>query len=180
MIKITYFVHGTTTDNEKGLATGWQDGELSKLGKSQAKELGQLVADKKFDAIFCSDSKRAINSAQLAFGDKYKIIQDKRLREADYGDFTGKSDNFKNDLIGYIKKPFPHGESYLDVEKRTSDFLEYLKNNYQKKHIAIVAHQAPQLALEVLLKNKTWPQAIAKDWRKKKAWQAGWEYRIKN
>ena len=24
--KITYFVHGTTTDNEKGLATGWGPG----------------------------------------------------------------------------------------------------------------------------------------------------------
>lgn len=25
-LKITYFVHGTTTDNEQGLATGWLPG----------------------------------------------------------------------------------------------------------------------------------------------------------
>lgn len=33
MIKITYFVHGTTTDNEKHIVTGWAQGKLSKLGK---------------------------------------------------------------------------------------------------------------------------------------------------
>ena len=57
-----------------------------------------------------------------------------------------------------------------------ADFLEYLKQNYNGKHIAIVAHQAPQLALDVLLKNKTWEQAIKEDWRHSKAWQPGWEY----
>ncbi|MBS3140402.1 hypothetical protein J4479_05360 [Candidatus Woesearchaeota archaeon] len=30
--KITYFVHGTTTDNEQDLATGWLPGELSGCG----------------------------------------------------------------------------------------------------------------------------------------------------
>jgi alpha-ribazole phosphatase/probable phosphoglycerate mutase len=56
-VKITYFVHGTTTDNEKDLATGWMPGELSELGKKQAKELGRLVSGKDFDAVFCSDLK---------------------------------------------------------------------------------------------------------------------------
>ena len=41
-VKITYFVHGTTTDNEQDLATGWAPGELSELGKEQAKDLGEL------------------------------------------------------------------------------------------------------------------------------------------
>ncbi|KKQ27796.1 MAG: hypothetical protein US42_C0005G0021 [Candidatus Magasanikbacteria bacterium GW2011_GWC2_37_14] len=50
--------------------------------------------------------------------------------------------------------------------------------NYQNKHIAIVAHQAPQLALDVILSGKTWEQAIDEDWRKQKAWQPGWGYII--
>ncbi|MFA6254550.1 MAG: histidine phosphatase family protein [Patescibacteria group bacterium] len=179
MIKITYFVHGTTTDNEKGLATGWQDGELSELGKSQMKELGQLVTPKNFDAIFCSDLKRAVDSAQLAFGAKHKIISDKRLREINYGDFTQKPDDFKNNLVAYVDKPFPNGESYSDVEKRITGFLNFLKENYDGKNIALVAHQAPQLALEVILNKKTWAQAIAQDWRNKKAWQPGWQYILK-
>jgi broad specificity phosphatase PhoE len=176
-IKITYFVHGTTTDNEKSLATGWMPGELSELGISQAKKLGELVSNKNFDIVFCSDLKRAVDSAELGFAGKYKIIQDERLKETDYGDFTEKpAKEFKNNLIDYIETKFPNGESYKNVEKRIASFLEFLKEKYDGKHIAIVAHQAPQLALDVLLKNKTWKQAIEEDWRKKKTWQPGWEY----
>jgi len=31
-IHITYFVNGTTADNEKDISSGWYDVELSKLG----------------------------------------------------------------------------------------------------------------------------------------------------
>lgn len=171
-VKITYFVHGTTTDNEKGLATGWLNGELSQKGIEQAKELGNFVQDKHFDVIFCSDLKRAVDSAELGFGNKYKIIQDPRLRECNYGDQNGT----KKDKENHINIPFPNGESYEDVKNRISDFLDFLKNNYDEKSVAIVAHQAPQLSLDVLLKGKTWEQAIKEDWRNTKAWQPGWEY----
>ena len=111
-MKITYFVHGTTTDNEQDLATGWLPGELSELGKKQAKELGSLVSNKHFDVIFCSDLKRAVDSAELGFSDKYEIIQDKRLRECDYGNLAGKSaKEFKDDMNKYVDAPFPNGES---------------------------------------------------------------------
>jgi hypothetical protein len=33
--------------------------------------------------------------------------------------------------------------------------------------------------LDVLIKGKTWKQAIDEDWRKRKAWQPGWEYILK-
>ena len=74
MITITYFVHGTTTDNEQNLATGWLPGELSDLGRQQAVDLGKIVEDKHFDTVFCSDLQRAIDSAELGFGDRYQII----------------------------------------------------------------------------------------------------------
>ncbi|MBI2662683.1 histidine phosphatase family protein [Candidatus Woesearchaeota archaeon] len=177
VVRITYFVHGTTTDNEQGLATGWMPGELSEKGIKEAKKLGGLVSAQKFDVVFCSDLKRAVDSAELGFGERDKVIQDKRLRECNYGDFTQKSAGlFKSKMSDYIDKPFPHGESYKDVEKRIADFITFLKKNYERKHIAIVAHQAPQLALDVLVKGRTWKQAIEEDWRKKKTWQPGWEY----
>ncbi|EKE05987.1 MAG: hypothetical protein ACD_19C00129G0002 [uncultured bacterium] len=31
-VDITYFVHGTTTDNEKDISSGWYDVELSEKG----------------------------------------------------------------------------------------------------------------------------------------------------
>lgn len=177
-VKITYFVHGTTTDNHDNLATGWLPGKLSELGREQAQKLGVQVADKRFDVVFCSDLQRAIDSAELGFGDTYKIIQDKRLRECDYGELNGKPHTFKDNMTDYIATPFPNGESYKDVEMRMSDFLSFLKQKYDGKHVAIVAHQAPQLALDVLLKGKSWQQAINEDWRKTKDWQPGWEYEV--
>ncbi len=178
-VHITYFVHGTTTDNEAGLATGWLPGELSETGKLQARRLGQQVADRQFDAVFCSDLQRAIDSAELGFGTKYAIIQDERLRECDYGDQNGRpASSFKDALDDFTDTPFPNGESYRDVEKRLASFVTFLRECYDGKHVALVAHQAPQLALDVLLQNKSWQQAIDEDWRKTKAWQPGWDYTV--
>ena len=51
-LKITYYVHGTTTDNENGIATGALPGKLSELGVEQAKDLANQAAGKKFDVVF--------------------------------------------------------------------------------------------------------------------------------
>jgi broad specificity phosphatase PhoE len=177
-VKLTYFVHATTTDNQDHLATGWLPGELSTAGREQAVKLGEQVADRHFDVVFCSDLQRAIDSAELGFGAKYQIIQDERLRECNYGDMNGKPHTFKDNMEDYIDQPFPNGESYNNVQVRIASFLAFLEQNYAGKHIAIVAHQAPQLALDVLLKHKTWQQAINEDWRKTKAWKPGWEYEL--
>lgn len=177
-VKITYLVHGTTTDNEKKLCTGWAPGELSELGIQQAKRLGKQVGNVKFDTFFASDLKRAAVSAEFGFGDQYKIIKDKRLRECNYGDMTQGPEN-EVDYLKFIDKPFPNGESMKDVERRLRDFVEYLKKEYNGKHVAIMAHKAPQLALEVILNKKTWQEAINQDWRMTKSWQPGWEYLLK-
>lgn len=177
-VEITYFVHGTTTDNEEGLATGWLPGELSEIGREQAMKLRDQASDKQFDVVFCSDLKRAIDSAELAFGGKYQIVQDERLRECNYGDMNGAPTSaFKEDMVARVDTTFPNGESYRDVETRLARFLHFLGVEHDGEHVALVAHQAPQLALDVLLKGKTWQQAIDQDWRKTKSWQPGWSYR---
>ena len=172
--KIIYFVHGTTYDNVNDKCTGWNHGELNELGIKQSKELTEQTKDKAFDVLFTSDLKRAIDSADLTWPELEKM-QDERLRECNYGDFNGKSD----DLVVYedhITEQFPNGECLKDVEKRIADFIEYAKREYKGKTIAIVAHRAPQLAFEVLTKGITWEEALSNDWRKRKAWQPGWEY----
>ena len=75
-----------------------------------------------------------------------------------------------------ITERFPNGECYEDVKERIAHFLEFLKQSYDGKRVALVAHKAPQLALDVLLKEKTWEQAFAEYWGKTKSWQPGWEY----
>lgn len=180
VIKITYFVHGTTTDNEKEISSGWFDAELSELGIKQITELKNKIKDKKFDIVFCSNLKRAIDSAKLIFENNAPIVKDARLRECNYGDFNARPSNIVEPMQEkMITEKFPNGESYEDVKTRITDFLEFLKQNYNGKSVAIIAHKAPQLALDVLLRNKTWKQAFAEDWRKTKSWKPGWEYELK-
>ncbi len=179
-MKITYFVHSITNDNELGNATGWLNGDLSAEGIKRAKALGPELQQQHYDAVFCSDLSRAIESTQLFFDSKYPVFIDWRLRECNYGDFDGTpAKEFKKDREQkYITTPYPNGESYEDVESRIHSFLSDIIKLYPNGHIAIVAHQAPQLALDVLVKKQTWEEAIANDWRKTGAWQPGWDYEV--
>lgn len=173
---VIYFVHGTTVDNTAGKCSGWKQAELTDIGKERAIKLGKIRNDTHFDVIFTSDLIRAIDSANLAFPN-VKKIQDKRLRECNYGDLDGKDKS----LVIYedhINEPFPNGESLKDVENRIKKFIEFLQENYNGKTIGIVDHRASQLAFEVLTKNMSWEEAIRNDWRQTKSWQPGWEYII--
>lgn len=178
MIKIIYFVHGTTTDNLNKKSTGWLDGELSPLGIEQSINLKNQINLSEIDLVISSDLKRAVDSANYTFKGIKEIIYDERLRECNYGDLNGSDSKLVIDE-DHINKPFPNGESLKDVEKRIRDFCNYLLEKYDGKTIAIVAHKAPQLAFEVITKNITWEEALEKDWRKTKSWQPGWEYIIK-
>lgn len=179
-INITYFVHGTTTDNEKGISSGWFDVELSELGIKQSIELKDKIKGNKFDVVFCSDLKRAVKSAKLTFEGVVQIISDVRLRECNYGKYNAQLSSIVEPMQEkMVTKRFPEGESYEDVKTRISNFLNFLKQNYEGKSVAIVAHKAPQLALDVLLKGKTWEEAFMEDWRKTKSWKPGWDYEFK-
>ena len=177
-VKVLYFVHGTTTDNAEHKSTGWIPGELTEKGIQQSKDLKDLIPIDNIDLVISSDLKRAIDSADYTFKGIKEISHDSRIRECNYGDFNGQDSS----LVVYedhIVEPFPNGESLKDVEKRVRDFCNYLKDNFDGKTIAIVAHKAPQFAFEVITKGITWEEAIEKDWRKTKSWQPGWEYIVK-
>ena len=179
-VYIKYFVHGTTTDNAAKLCSGWKEAMLNDLGKEQAENLGKVSKERgdHFDIMFTSDLKRAIESSNIAFGEVEKIT-DKRLRECNYGDLDGEHKS----LVIYeehVDEAFPNGESLKDVEKRVRELCDYLKENYDGKTVGIVAHRAPQLALEVITKGITWEEANKNDWRKTGDWQPGWDYTLED
>lgn len=176
-VNIIYYVHGTTLDNEAHKATGWTQGVLSEKGINQVHELKKLINLNEIDVCFSSDLKRAIDSADILFRGEKEIYHDERIRECNYGTLN-EQDNSLVKYEDHITKPFQDGESLIDVETRMRDFCNYLKENFDGKTVAIVAHKAPQLALEVITKKLTWKDAIKLDWRKTKSWQPGWKYII--
>ena len=176
-VKISYMIHGTTEDSINGLFSGQHDIKLSKpQGEIESKSLGEKITHK-FDVLFISDLKRSIQTAQLAFPHRCEIVQEPLLRECDYGRLN---QTLKQDLVPFITTQFPNGESFLEVGYRVQKFLDFLKEHYDGKHIGIIGHQTPQLAIEVLINDKSWEQAIREDWRKTKNWKhREWIYELK-
>lgn len=175
MIEIMYYVHGSTLDNERKKATGWDQISLSVKGIEQTQRAARQIDNNTFDAIFSSDLNRAVESAKILFADRKNDIKvDHRLRECNYGTLT-KSSNTELVYEKYVNIPFPCGESLRDVEVRVRDFLMELELNKYKK-IAIVSHRAPQLALDVIISKFSWKEAIEKDWRICGHWRLGWHY----
>ncbi|MBU6389989.1 histidine phosphatase family protein [Patescibacteria group bacterium] len=177
MIKIIFEAHGTTFDNEDGLASGLFDVDLSPLGERQARELGERYGGEKPAVVFCSDLKRSYHTAELAFGDSVPIITDERLRECDYGDFTRRrEEQQKAEKANRVSTPFPNGESYNQTTERMKSFLDDLAKNYDGKTVMIIGHRATQYALENLINHVPLKEAATAPWH----WQPGWVYELKN
>lgn len=173
MVTIIFESHATTFDNENHLASGHYDVELSPLGIKQAKELGERYKNDHFDAIFCSDLQRSYKTAEIAFGDKFPIIKDKRLRECDYGDLTRYPSSEVDPLkVKHIKVPFSNGESYEQTAKRMKELLDELKKNYAGRKVMIIGHRATQYGLEHWIKGDSLRDTITAPWK----WQPGWVY----
>lgn len=176
MVTIIFESHSTTTDNEAHRSSGWNDVELSELGLRQSKELGERHAGDHFDAIFCSDLQRSYKSGEIAFaGRGFSIIQDKRLRECDYGELTQHpSAEVDPEKRQHVSVPFPGGESYEQTAGRMKEFLVDLLKNYDGKTVMIIGHRATQYGLEHWIKGVSVYDTVVAPWK----WQAGWEYRL--
>jgi len=181
MIEIVFEAHATTHDNENKVASGWYDVQLSEKGRQQAKELGERYKNKKFDSVFCSDLGRSLQTAAIAFGgdplyaDPNLIFVDWRLRECNYGDFTGKPSEFiETERLHRITTPFPNGESYQDTADKMWSFLGDLKDRWDGKKVLLIGHRATHYALEHWLNDVPLEEAVTQ----KFVWQPGWEYQL--
>src|SRR6266516_765463 len=125
MIELVFETHSISTDNERGIATGWLDGALSERGRALAKELGERRRHDRISAVFTSDLARAVETAELAFGGSgIPIYRDARLRECNYGDLNGMPGALVTaERSVHIDVPFLGGESYLDAVERVRSFV---------------------------------------------------------
>ncbi|MGP3968034.1 histidine phosphatase family protein [Streptomyces sp. 6N223] len=174
-IRIVYETHSTTTDNEAGVSTGWLHGELSPLGRRQARELGERRRDDGLAAVFSSDLRRAVDTVRIAFaGSAVPLRQDHRLRECDYGSLNGHPATTVAPLRArHIDEPFPGGQSYRDVVAATDDLLRDLLREFPDgSRVLLVAHTANLWALECLLNGARLEDLLAAPF----SWQPGWEY----
>jgi len=175
-VEVVFETHSISTDNERGIATGWLPGELSEEGRRLAAELGERRRDDGLASIFTSDLRRAVETAEIAFGDLgIPIHEDARLRECDYGMLNGSPVERVTALRRQsIDQPFPGGESYRDAVERMRDFLGDVGPRFAGARILVVGHSATRWALEHLLNGVPLEGLVDVPFE----WQEGWEYRL--
>ena len=110
-VELMYETHSLTTDNEAGIATGWLPGQLSARGRRLAQELGERRRNDTIAAVFTSDLRRAVETAEIAFaGSGIPVSQDARLRECNYGALNGMPvTQLEAERVRRIDEPFPGG-----------------------------------------------------------------------
>jgi broad specificity phosphatase PhoE len=88
MLDLILVRHATTPLNEAGRYQGHSDPALSDRGQMEARLLGDLLADRKFDLFVASDLRRCVQTLSIALP-KATPRLDPRLRELDFGDWDG-------------------------------------------------------------------------------------------
>lgn len=151
-IKVYVIRHGQTDENSKGILCGQQiDNSLNHEGIRQAHEVADKLKHMGFKALYSSDMKRTMQTAEVVAevcGGK-KIIRDKRLRERDYGSLAGKTweGNFGDKASEMHRKDTDQkfdytqygGESAKQVLVRVLDFLADVGDKGQSP-VVVVTH----------------------------------------
>jgi 2,3-bisphosphoglycerate-dependent phosphoglycerate mutase len=126
------------------------------------------------DAVFSSDLNRAVETAQLAFGDsKIPVFLDWRLRECNYGTINGMPrSQLEVERSRRLDQPFPGGESWRQAVQRVISFVDELAAQYEGRRVLLIGHVATRSALDLRILGTPLEQALATPFE----WQEGWEY----
>lgn len=121
MVNFYIVRHGQTLLNYLNRAQGWIDSPLTDAGKQVAVDLGGKLKGITFDAVYTSDMKRAIQTAEYILSVRYKIglqIQtDTRLREWCLGNMEAEDNTvFINKIADCVGV-----SSYEELNKRLPD-----------------------------------------------------------
>lgn len=175
MLTLFYSFHPTSVDNEAGRASGHADVPLSTLGRRQAFELGQRYAPEALDLIFSSDLQRASMAAEIAFsGRDLPLVQDRRLRECDYGDLTQYPiAQVEEERRWRITEPFLHGESVLMVVQRVGTFLHDVLREYDGKTIVVIGHGVTKWGVDYWCSSASLEEIVHApyEWRETNIWR---------
>lgn len=173
-IQIVFETHSISEDNERALASGWHHSRLSDEGRQLAVELGRRRGHDGIQAVFTSDLRRAVETAEIAFGSAaIPTFQDWRLRECDYGDHNGRPRaEVHRDRRARLDTPYPGGESWRQAVRRVRRFLDDLSPRWEGARVLVIGHIATRWAFEHYLNNVPLEVLAVETF----TWQPGWEY----
>lgn len=142
--------HGETAWNAAGRIQGHLDSPLNEEGLAQALLLGERLARERFDAIYCSDQGRVLQTIQ-PFVDRTQAqpVRTERLRERNLGVFQGLNSEecqkrYPQDYARFHGRDpehvVPQGESIRQVYVRVSTLFSELAARHAGQQILAVTH----------------------------------------
>ncbi|HMG28241.1 MAG TPA: histidine phosphatase family protein [Acidimicrobiia bacterium] len=175
-ITIVFETHALSEDNELGIASGWTHSRLSERGRDQALELGARRRDEDLAAVFSSDLRRAVETAEVAFGESgVPILLDWRLRECDYGERNAEpAEAHGQDRAAHVDEPFPGGESWRQAIARVGSFLRDLTPRWDGTRVVVIGHVATRWGLDHYVNGVALEDLVNEVFE----WKPGWEYRL--
>ena len=135
--------HGQTNMNHRKVLQGRSDVPLDEIGIAQAHVAAEKLTDIRFDRVYTSPLKRAIQTAKIIAPYVEPVIES-RLIEMDYGTYEGCDlTQLPPEIItffsDFVHNPAPDGmEQLSDVVARVGSFLEELRN--AEGNILLSAH----------------------------------------
>ncbi len=165
-MNIIFMRHGEATDNVREIISDkeiyWS--VLTPDGEKVVKETIQGLPEK-IDKVYVSPLPRTIQTASLV-REKYKDIEyviDDRIREINYGKYSGKKNNEDLDRTrekqvagDYFVRFGEYGENKLDIELRLTNFLrDVFKDNFASNTIMIISHGSIISFMKRILKLKS-------------------------
>lgn len=135
--------HGETTASAARRIAGWSDPALTSKGEAQARRVGEMLAGERYDRVWSSDLRRAMESARLAAegGSSWPpAVADARLRELNFGRFEGRGYDEVGGRFGEVVARFrdfevPGGESWQGFRDRIMAFVDELEKG---RHLLFV------------------------------------------
>ncbi len=135
--------HGQTEMNCRHALQGRSDFALNEAGLAQAMEAAVKLGGVRFDRVYSSPLRRAVQTAGQIAPDA-AILLDERLIEMDYGPYEGADlQNLPPEILtffsDFVHNPAPEGmEQLTDVVARVGGFLEELRGS--EENILISTH----------------------------------------
>lgn len=146
MMRLLLVRHGETEWNREGRYQGHTDVELSTTGLWQAERLCDRLAEQRIDAVYSSDLKRALQTAQIITSKhNLAVIPCKELREIDFGELEGMTfDEIQRhypDWGGMSSDvSLPRGENLSQLTARIELFVSRLVEHSGDRIVLVVAH----------------------------------------
>lgn len=158
--------HGQTNENANGILSGQIEAELSPLGIEQARALGPKLDGIRFDHVYASSLKRALDTAHYAGYDPEPVDD---IREFCFGDYDGKPISEVPEEWGRALYAFkhdfetPNGENIAMVNARVTRFVNSLKPGRYLifAHGGVIRTIAQNLGADRFIQNGT---ALIVDW----------------